>query len=461
MIDKDKRLLFVVFFFAFLYAFGAFSFAREFLIPNVFPRFESGTIGGDPEYYHQIASAKVIQIRDSGIGAFELRPSGQGPAGVASLIYLLHEGAYGIVLLNAFLHAVSVAVLFWFLTRWFSPKISAFAILPLALSPHMFVWFSQLNKDSFATTGSILFVCIFINLLSSVQSPKRKTWALWLFAAIGVLLIAIVRPYLNQVLLPFVLICLVFGFCKIRSFNSNLSFVKLILLVLLLPLMGTGATSDRTISNLSKANPPADFGATNERAELWSRCINKIEENSWERNQLIPDYVDSRLRVMMGQRCNTFSLLSTETNYFTLKSIVDFDLLPGGAVEAIAYIPRAAVIGTLSPLPSFWFMTDQGRPSFFFTAVAIEAILLYVGLLSLIFWVLITRSWLLLGVVFISVAVMTVYGMSVPYLGALYRYRYPFWMLLICIGMATFFDLTLRFNRKKRFALQKYFGKLR
>jgi hypothetical protein len=36
---------------------------------------------------------------------------------------------------------------------------------------------------------------------------------------------------------------------------------------------------------------------------------------------------------------------------------------------------------------------------------------------------------------------MTVYGAATPFIGALYRYRYPLWMLLICMGIAALLTL--------------------
>jgi hypothetical protein len=37
---------------------------------------------------------------------------------------------------------------------------------------------------------------------------------------------------------------------------------------------------------------------------------------------------------------------------------------------------------------------------------------------------------------------MVIYGMANPFFGALYRYRYPWWMIFICLGTAALIELS-------------------
>jgi hypothetical protein len=104
------RILTTFFICAFVYALFAMIVSRELIIPHMVGS-NDGHISGDPQYYHQLALSKSIEIRTEGIFAFELRPAGQGPAGIASLIYLISENPYGVIFLNAFLHGISAVLI--------------------------------------------------------------------------------------------------------------------------------------------------------------------------------------------------------------------------------------------------------------------------------------------------------------------------------------------------------------
>ncbi|MEI8206787.1 MAG: hypothetical protein WCG03_07910, partial [Kiritimatiellales bacterium] len=113
-----------------------------------------------------MAIKKTDKIKAKGMTVFQIRPEGQGPAGGASLIYLLVESPYGFVIINAFLHAVSAIAMVLILRHWFSFSISAIASLPVAISVGMMFWFSQLNKDSVVLAGALLFICGLLKLVA-------------------------------------------------------------------------------------------------------------------------------------------------------------------------------------------------------------------------------------------------------------------------------------------------------
>lgn len=48
-----------------------------------------------------------------------------------------------------------------------------------------------------------------------------------------------------------------------------------------------------------------------------------------------------------------------------------------------------------------------------------------------------------------SNSMMTIYGMAIPFLGALYRYRYPWWMIMLCLGFATWLALAEDWKRAR------------
>jgi hypothetical protein len=426
-------MLFVV---VFVYAIVAMGVSRELVIPRMTSSSINGHIAGDPQYYHSLALKKAEEIRQGGIGKFELRPEGQGPAGVASLLYLIGETPYSVVFLNAAMHALSVVVMAMILMRWFSRRISIIATLPLAISPYMIVWFSQINKGTFAVAGALLFTYGLLKLVGTKwKSPLRDGLIALLIALSGILLTWVVRPYVNQILLPitgFILVIVLL--LRVRRGLDNTELIILAiygsLVLACLGLLGKGAASDETLEKFNHWPSQAQSESTS------AKCLSTIDERNWRNEQLLPDFVNKKLKAMMGQRCLMFTLQEAQHNVTSKNSIVDADTFPSGSAEALAYFPRAALLGVFSPWPDRWGYTFNDEPSVFYTITPVEAALLYAGLVGLSFWLVRSRAWSLLVPIGLSVTVMTAYGMATPFLGALYRYRYPWWMLLICMGVA-------------------------
>lgn len=425
--------LFVV---VFIFAIVAMGVSRELLIPRMASSSISGHIAGDPQYYHSLAIEKTNEIRQRGLGEFELRPEGHGPAGITSLLYLAGESPYSVVVLNAALHALAVAVMALILMRWFPCRISIIATLPLAISPGMLVWFSQINKDSFAVAGALLFTWGLLKL----ASPKSKLAShegliVLLVVLAGMMLTWVVRPYVNQILLPISALVLVAALLsRVRRGADRAGLVLFatygIFVLACLGLLGKGAASDATL-DLFK-----DFQSDVQSESVSAKCLSTIDKRYWRNEQFIPDFVEGKLKAMMGQRCLMFTLLETQENVTTLKSFIDADTFPRGSAEALGYVPRAALLGIISPWPDRWGYVFNNGPSMFYTVVPVEAALLYAGLSSLLFWIARNKAWSLLIPIGLCMAVMTAYGMATPFIGALYRYRYPWWMLLICMGVA-------------------------
>ena len=148
---------------------------------------------------------------------------------------------------------------------------------------------------------------------------------------------------------------------------------------------------------------------------------------------------------MMGQRCLMFTMLDTQTNSTTLYSFIDKDIFPRGSWAALAYLPRGALIGIFAPWPDRWLYALKHK-SFFYSIVPLETVTVYLGIAGLIVWLSRSKKWLILTPLVLSLFMMTIYGAANPFLGSLYRYRYPWWMLLLCLGVASWISLFA--NRK-------------
>lgn len=444
-----------VFFAILVYAVVAMLLVRELAIPLRISSAD-GILPGDPRYYHEIALAQAQAIRVQGFVAFDLRPEGQGPAGIASLLYLVSSVPEVIVGLNALLHAIAGVALVSILMNWFSRRLALAAALPFVVSPYMIVWFSQINKDSFAAAGAMLLLAGFVGMTLRMLRGARPG-GLVLLALCGVALLWIVRPYVNQILLPVIAVAVLVSTALALRRPQSARWVTLVpflvhALVLLLTLsaLDSGARSDQTLAKFSGFNA-RDYEDVVPEGAVARTCINSVDRDVWKPLDILPDSANEKLRALAAQRCMVFTILYADSNPFTQGSFVDADVLPASAAEAIAYIPRAFLLGLLAPWPSSWLTEVAEHRSVFYTIVPVEVSLLYAGLCALLAWLCLTRRWSVLLPVIIAVAVLTVYGMSTPFVGTLYRYRYPFWMCLLSLGLAAAFDSIAR-ARQRRFA---------
>src|SRR5262249_7723224 len=99
----------------FAYAAVAALLVQLVLLPHVFPAWHAGhrlLLGGDWLYFHALAAALAPRIPAQGGAAWELRPQGQPPSGIAAAIYALTlPEPWALVPLNAALHATAGVVL--------------------------------------------------------------------------------------------------------------------------------------------------------------------------------------------------------------------------------------------------------------------------------------------------------------------------------------------------------------
>lgn len=451
--SSDRRLYCLLFLFALLYSIAAMIISRELVIPAMLPH-TNGNISGDPNYYNSLAVKKLVELKSQGLKAFELHLSGQGPAGIASLAYLVWENPYIIVTFNALMHSFSVVLMAAIISRWFPLNISIAASIPLLISPYMMFWYSQINKGSYSMLGAMLFTLGSVLILTSYKKWRYRTLTLSVsFMCLAAIFNWIARPYLNQILTPLVIATMFCGtlfLYKKVSGTRLLSFiVGMILVTVCTASLTGGAASDQTLDSFSNytfhrnGNPKIDI--PNEKS-IAASCLENISTDNWRTEKIIPDFIENNLLKMMGQRCLVFSILNTDFNETTQAAVVDISILPSSSIDAVKYLPRAVYLGVLSPGPDRWGFIFTEHFSWFFLVSSIETIFLYFGVIVLIFWVFKNLQWSIFLPIGSAIFVMTIYGMSIPYLGAIYRYRYPWWMLLICFSAAAILSLFCKKN---------------
>lgn len=121
--------------------------------------------------------------------------------------------------------------------------------------------------------------------------------------------------------------------------------------------------------------------------------------------------------------------------YTDAGSGVDRDVRFGDLKSLIRYLPRAFAVGFWSPFPNSWVSSGRRVGSAGKLLSGAETFFMYlVGPLALVAVLRPPRrlaSWLLLAVTAFGV---TGLGLVVPNVGALYRFRYTFWVLLLVLG---------------------------
>lgn len=429
-----------LFAFAFAYMFAASVVIREAVIPEIFHHSVDGHMPADPAIYHQFAKRNVDQFME-GKSKLDLSPHGQRISGIASLIYSNGGSVYSIVLLNCILHGASVVILFLILRNWFSAFASTVGTIPLFISPYMILWFSQINKGSWTLFGVLLFMYGFIKFLSLKDFCPRRMLVSTVQMFLGLVSIWLVRPYVNQLLLPAVVLFALLSW--LHSYNWKLtrllhSVVVITMLTALSFLGSAGVSSQQTVSQAISGPTPTSI----KDFPLTDRCFKSIA--NWQNLEILPSFVNSRLRGMMEQRCRILDILKDHRNPSTLKAFSNIHWTPTGTLETIYHIPESFFRGVLSPVP--WDLAAISKPIFsVFYAIAItESCLMWVGLVGLFFWTMRFSQVSLWAPIICSVSVMTIFAMSIPFMGALYRYRFPWWILLIGLGLAACSDLLNR-----------------
>jgi hypothetical protein len=123
------------------------------------------------------------------------------------------------------------------------------------------------------------------------------------------------------------------------------------------------------------------------------------------------------------------------TQYAGAGSNIDTEVQFTGAADVISYLPRAMTIGLFAPFPPMWFAKGEqtGRPGRLIGGL--ETLALYIIELMALIGLYHRRrelsAWLLFAV---SITGVTALGLVVTNVGALYRLRFVFVILLIILG---------------------------
>jgi hypothetical protein len=329
--------------------------------------------------------------------------------------------------INSFFYLATLVLVFY-LTREFSDsRVALVAAAVVALWPSLVIHTTQLLKDPFFIAGMLAFVLINVRLLSR----KVSWWSAIVTSAAGGLVAAFVwlsRDTMGELLIATValalLLLLIMTIAR-RSSERRARVPSLVGLVLLIAL-SLGVTrfipkfERRDSDRQGTASPDADIW-TNSRQPARERLIdiNSVPANPW-----------SRVSARVGNLRQSFA-----SEFADAGSNIDTDVSIRTTADVIRYLPRAVMIGYLAPFPNMWLATGSqvSRGGRLVSGMEMLAIYLIEGLAVVGLW----RGRRTFSVWFlwlVSAMGLSALGLVVLNIGALYRLRYVFLILLIVLA---------------------------
>jgi hypothetical protein len=340
-----------------------------------------------------------------------------------------------------------ILILVFHLAREFADwRVASGAAAAVALWPSFVLHTTQLLKDPLFIAAMLAFVFVNVRLLSTKFSWRRAI----LITVCGVLAAAFVwlsRDTMGEILIATaVLACALLLIRVVAEYRSTResgsawraripSLAGLVLLIA----FTVGLT--QFIPPFERLDDKAQ-PMTSSDADLWINSRRPKKDNLLEQQSMSTNRW-SRAIARIGKLRQDFA-----SEFSDAGSNIDADISLRSTADIIRYLPRAIMIGYLAPFPSMWFgpglqVSRAGRllsGMEMLTTYLVEALALFglwMGRRRFSVWLL----WL------VSAMGLTSLGLVVLNVGALYRLRYIFLILLIIVATGPVKPLCEYFKR--------------
>ena len=390
----------------------------QLVLPHLLPGlFESGgllKLSKDSIDFHELAILKAKEIHQFGWSAWVLKPKGQAPSGVASILYYFVPSLWMTIPLCAALQSFAALSLGKIIRELnFSLKAAKWISFLFVIHPISLQWNSQHHKDCYAVLGIMLFILGFIRIHKST-SMKEAFIAFCKYSLMGIILILFARSYLLEILAV--------AFILTTTFTIIISRQKIFqkLSILLMLIFGFSLMSFQPNTN------------------QFAKGYNLVPiEMNWEPSPYIPQMLDTKLEAFAKNRKTFIQEIGNRNT--TLKT--GFDL--HSSADVFLFLPQVFLDSLIQPIPFAYTHKTQTMGSYIMGIVAsFDMIISYVFLIFLaVFLILNRKRLILMQVCLVLFILMTIFAFSFPNLGTLYRMRYPFYIILIAMGFAYAFDL--------------------
>jgi hypothetical protein len=362
-----------------------------------------------------------------------------GVAGQSSFLAIIYY-YFGInplfaIPLNALFHSFSAILIYLIAIELlkgsrFSESAGLVSSLCYLTFPSELFLVGQIHKDLFVAFGFLLALWSILKMFLH-QDNIVSLLKIFLISIVAVLVVAIMKPYLLQVLALTLLLIILLQLVRIFPF----SIIKFSFLIAYLAI-----TLSIFLCVINKDSHSIKNAAWLSGESFISPAL------GWKKSDVLPEFIDKKLMALGTARS---SLISSGIE-INAKSMIDVNEKPASATEVLIFIPRAFQIALLSPFPNSWFY----EKSIVKLVSSVEMLIFYLAFLGLIFLAGKQYQYTFLICFVFALVPLMIFGISIPNIGTLYRYRYPFEMILLMLGICGYAHKLNR-NSGNLFCLKK------
>jgi hypothetical protein len=431
---RPSRLLLAAALFHLLVTTGLYTMGRYRVLPSTIDR--NGTvvaIAPDGIRFRVEALQRIDELRQGQIRDW-LNASSPFHIKVYSISMALLGPLFGSTILsaepvNAFYYLAILILVFYLGREIFSRTSGLIAATVVALWPSLLLHTTQLLRDPLFIAAMLAFVAVNLRLLSNTL-PWRSAFLTALSGGGSAAIIWLSRDSMRELLLATVALAgllFLIGQFRQKGIQSEPpgpwrvrlpSFVGILLLITLT----AGVT--QLIPKFGRTNINARAQLTSETEDGWEDSNPKEIQTPASKNPW------SRFVGRVGKLRHGFAI-----EFFDGGSNIDSDVQISGTSDLILYLPRAVIIGFLAPFPRMWFAsgTQVSRTGRLLSGIEMLGIYLVELFAIVALWN--QRARLAVWFLFLVAATgMLSLGLVVINVGALYRLRYVFMILLIILA---------------------------
>lgn len=439
-IIKDKHsisLVFTLWVALFCFAIVMGLLFQKLILPNI-PSLHAGfgLMKNDAIYFHQVAEVMAVGIQTNGWSWAAIWPDAVGARGNVALLAILYA-LFGtdpslVLPINAILHATSGILIYSIIKLLCPSKVGqvsgVIAAVIFVVFPSSLTWYAQVHKDTYAILGTLLVLYTWLSFFK-FYTDKRSVAIFVMGSIVGMLLILFVRPY-NIIFLTVATTVWLLAVALISVVRSSWQgkgrYFFVTIFVWMIFIMGALTFSSTSSNPYSHSDTKLNVGSSqfNEVCSTWH----------WQKSSWLPasveKYAEIAARTRVGLICASFDAPSN----------IDRERLPNNIVDIVTYMPRVMMISLLAPFPE-----NPQDISMMRLAGALEMLIWYLLIPGVFLAIKYHRSEGMMLCFLFSLCYLAIYGFTIGNMGTLYRFRYPFLMIFMAVGILGWSSLL---NRK-------------
>jgi 4-amino-4-deoxy-L-arabinose transferase-like glycosyltransferase len=405
------------------------------LLPGTFDENGIGiSFAVDGVAYTRLVSDMTSVLKNNGLSAWL---SLQAPlhCRLYSLAFALSGNILGYNILaaeplNLLYYLGIVTLVFWLGSELFDQRTGLIAAVVIGAWPSFLVHSTQLIRDPLSILLLLALVFVMTLLLLRTLSWQRALW-ISITSSIVIATFWLTRGNMwNVILIALGITATLLVIRMLRERRLLLANALLLVVLSFTALVVPSRLPSVRFSGTRVVDPVIAIGFdSTQSGGWWSKLVNEVR-----------------------RRRSAFSI------YAAQKSNIDSDVRLNSTTDIISYLPRAIVIGCLAPFPRMWFEDGTSSRAGRMLAGA-ETLFMYLFYVSTLLCVWNNRRnlavWLLFLIAFVG---MMSLGLVVVNVGAMFRFRYVFWMLVIVLGVGftlNYRDLTVKYKRSGRGQAQR------